>query len=66
MVSKRYEGGLATYIDVLYAQDSVLECQRRLAVVQSRAFSVDVALQRALGGGYQQPQDEEAKGSDDV
>ncbi|VUS23173.1 efflux transporter outer membrane subunit [Klebsiella spallanzanii] len=66
VVSKRYEGGLATYIDVLYAQDSVLECQRRLAVVQSRAFSVDVALQRALGGGYQLPQDEEAKGSDDV
>lgn len=66
VVSKRYEGGLATHIDVLYAQDSVLECQRRLAVVQSRAFSVDVALQRALGGGYQQPQDEEAKGSDDV
>lgn len=65
VVSKRYEGGLATYIDVLYAQDSVLECQRRLAITQSRAFAIDIALQRALGGGYQQPQDE-AKGSDDV
>ncbi|MBN9424389.1 MAG: multidrug transporter [Candidatus Accumulibacter sp. 66-26] len=49
----RYEGGLANYLEVLYAEDGLLNSQRHLATLQSRAFSLDVALQRALGGGYQ-------------
>lgn len=52
---KRYEGGLANYQSVLLAEDAVLA--QRLAVVdlQSRAFSLDVALVRALGGGFVNP-----------
>lgn len=50
---QRYAGGLATHLDVLSAEDGLLACQRTLAQLQSRAFTLDVALQRALGGGYQ-------------
>jgi NodT family efflux transporter outer membrane factor (OMF) lipoprotein len=48
----RYEGGLANYLEVLSAEDLLLTNQRNLAGLQSRAFSLDVALKRALGGGY--------------
>ena len=49
----RYEGGLANYLEVLFAEDLLLGNQRAQAILQSRAFTLDVALQRALGGGYQ-------------
>ncbi len=49
----RYAGGLANFIEVLYAEDLLLNNQRVLTGLQSRAFTLDVALQRALGGGYQ-------------
>ena len=51
----RYAGGLASYLEVLYAEDGLLSSQRNLANLQSRAFTLDVALKRALGGGYQSP-----------
>lgn len=50
---QRYEGGLANRIEVLYAEDALLNARRSLSFLQSRAFTLDVALQRALGGGYQ-------------
>jgi NodT family efflux transporter outer membrane factor (OMF) lipoprotein len=53
VASNRYEGGLANYLEVLYAEDGLLNSQRNLANLQSRAFSLDVAMKRALGGGYQ-------------
>lgn len=49
----RYEGGLANYLEVLYAEDGLLTSQRNLANLQSRAFSLNVAMKHALGGGYQ-------------
>jgi NodT family efflux transporter outer membrane factor (OMF) lipoprotein len=48
----RYEGGLASYLDVLSAEDALLASLRTLTDLQSRSFSLDVALVRALGGGY--------------
>lgn len=53
---QRYAGGLATYLEVLYAEDGLLGSQRRLVALQSQSIALDVALQRALGGGYQNPQ----------
>ena len=50
--SNRYDGGLATYLEVLSAEDYLLSNLRALADLQARAFSLDVALIRALGGGY--------------
>lgn len=49
----RYEGGLANFIEVLYAEDILLNNQRILTSLKSRALTLDVTLQRALGGGYQ-------------
>jgi outer membrane protein TolC len=51
--SNRYEGGLASYLDVLAAQDELLTNLRAQSDLQSRSFALDVALVRALGGGYQ-------------
>ncbi|HKU17299.1 MAG TPA: efflux transporter outer membrane subunit [Steroidobacteraceae bacterium] len=50
--SNRYEGGLASYLDVLSAQDDLLANLRTQSDLQSRSFALDVALVRALGGGY--------------
>jgi NodT family efflux transporter outer membrane factor (OMF) lipoprotein len=50
--NNRYEGGLATYLDVLSAEDSLLSSMRVLSDLQSRSFALDVALVKALGGGY--------------
>jgi len=51
----RYTGGLATYLDVLSAEDTLLGNLRTRSDLQSRAFTLDVALVRALGGGYATP-----------
>lgn len=51
----RYKGGLSRFTDVLTAQDRVLQAQRSVVDLQARAFSLDVALVRALGGGFAAP-----------
>lgn len=48
----RYKGGLATYLDVLSAEDALIASRRAVADLETRAFSLDVALTRALGGGF--------------
>lgn len=50
----RYEGGLSSFLEVLTAEDALLTSQRSLSELRSRAFSLDVALMRALGGGYRE------------
>lgn len=50
--SNRYEGALATYLDVLSAEDSLLGSLSVLTDLQSRSLTLDVALVKALGGGY--------------
>ena len=52
---RRYEGGLATYLDVLSAEDSLLSNLRSQSDLRARSFALDVALKRALGGGYSNP-----------
>jgi NodT family efflux transporter outer membrane factor (OMF) lipoprotein len=53
VVNNRYRGGLATYLDVLSAEDSLISARRNVAGLESRAFTLDVAMVRALGGGFQ-------------
>lgn len=49
---QRYQAGLGNYLHVLSAETAVLN-QRRLAVdLAARALDTQVALMRALGGGY--------------
>src|SRR5580704_15669011 len=49
---ERYQGGLSPYVSVLTAENAVIDERRAFADAQSRAFSLDIALIRALGGGY--------------
>lgn len=51
LVRQRYRAGLGNYIQVLVAQDAVLQRRRVLQDLQSQALSLDAALSRALGGG---------------
>lgn len=50
---QRYQGGVATYLEVLTAEDALINNRRTLADLRARAFSLDVALMRALGGGFE-------------
>ncbi len=52
IVSSRYEGALATYLDVLSAEDSLISARRSAAELETRALILDVSLVRALGGGF--------------
>ncbi|MEH3157449.1 MAG: efflux transporter outer membrane subunit [Sphingomonas taxi] len=52
VASNRYQGGLATYLDVLTAEDALIAANRSVAVLEARAFTVHVALIQALGGGF--------------
>lgn len=52
IAEERYRGGLSSYVAVLAAENGVIEERRAFADARSRAFSLDVALVRALGGGY--------------
>ncbi|MEA5098073.1 MAG: efflux transporter outer membrane subunit [Burkholderiaceae bacterium] len=55
IMKNRYRGGLSNYLDVLSAEEALLGSQRALRDMQSRSFTQDVALIKALGGGYQAP-----------
>jgi outer membrane protein TolC len=48
----RYDGGLSNYQSVLIAEDAVLTKRLAVADLESRRFALDVALARALGGGF--------------
>lgn len=52
MIEARYRGGLATYLDLLSAEDALNTSRRGVAELEASAFSLDVALVRALGGGF--------------
>jgi len=48
----RYEGGLSTYLNVLTSEEKLLQARRSAADLGARMFAVDIALVRALGGGF--------------
>jgi len=48
----RYRGGLATSLDVLVAEDALIDARRNLATLRNRRFVLNIALIRALGGGF--------------
>jgi NodT family efflux transporter outer membrane factor (OMF) lipoprotein len=47
-----YQGGIATYLEALTAENTLITSQRNLADLHARAFSLDVSLVGALGGGF--------------
>ena len=48
----RYRGGLSRYLDVLTAEDTLVQQRRAVTDLEARAFTQDIALVRALGGGF--------------
>ncbi|WP_395647705.1 efflux transporter outer membrane subunit [Terricaulis sp.] len=52
VIRLRYEGGLASYIDTLSVESSLIDQRRTVAALEARAFSLDITLIRALGGGF--------------
>ncbi|SCW48673.1 efflux transporter, outer membrane factor (OMF) lipoprotein, NodT family [Sphingobium faniae] len=52
IAQKRYKGGLSTYLDVLNVEDQLLSARQSVAELEASVFSLDVALIRALGGGF--------------
>jgi NodT family efflux transporter outer membrane factor (OMF) lipoprotein len=51
----RYRGGIATYLEVVVAEDAALAAQLSAADIERRRFAGTVALIKALGGGWQAP-----------
>ena len=52
LARQRYEHGLATYLDVLTAEEGVVQARLAVTRLETRAFTLDVQLVRALGGGF--------------
>jgi NodT family efflux transporter outer membrane factor (OMF) lipoprotein len=53
IASARYRGGLSNYLDVLAVQDRLLEARLAVAALDADLRSLDIALIRALGGGFE-------------
>ena len=52
LAQRRYAVGAADYQSVLLAEDRMLAERRAVAALESRRFILDVALVKALGGGW--------------
>jgi NodT family efflux transporter outer membrane factor (OMF) lipoprotein len=52
----RYRGGVALYLDVITAQNTLLTNQRSGATIQARRDEATVLLIKALGGGWDRTQ----------
>ena len=53
LARRRYDAGAADFQSVLIAEDRMLANRRLVASLESRRFVLNVALVRALGGGWQ-------------
>ncbi|MBN8842681.1 MAG: efflux transporter outer membrane subunit [Sphingomonadales bacterium] len=49
----RYRAGLSNQLPQLTAEDSMTQLARQVSDLEARKLSLDIALIRALGGGYQ-------------
>ncbi len=48
----RYGQGLSSYLDVLSTEENVLQARSSVAELEVRAFTLDIAMIRSLGGGF--------------
>lgn len=55
IAQQRYKAGLGNYLNVLTAETNVLVQRRQAVDLAARRLDTQVALARALGGGYQAP-----------
>jgi len=54
LAKRRYTAGATDFTAVLVAEDRMLATQRAVSALQSRRFILDLALVRALGGGWRE------------
>jgi len=52
IANSRYVGGLVSYLDVVNAQQNLLNNEQQLAVIQGQRLVTSVLLIKALGGGW--------------
>ncbi len=52
LASQRYKAGLATYLDVLTAENTLISSREQVNDYEKQAFQRDIAVNRALGGGF--------------
>jgi NodT family efflux transporter outer membrane factor (OMF) lipoprotein len=52
LASDRYSGGLVAYLDVITAQQSLLNSERQDVQIHGQQMTLSVALVKALGGGW--------------
>jgi NodT family efflux transporter outer membrane factor (OMF) lipoprotein len=52
IASNRYAGGLVSYLDVVNAQQNLLNNEQELAVIHGQRLVTSVLLIKALGGGW--------------
>jgi multidrug efflux system outer membrane protein len=50
--TSRYAGGLVNYLDVVTAQQNLLNDERQLSQIQGQRLVTSVLLVKALGGGW--------------
>ena len=55
LATARYEGGVASYLDLISAQQSLLNAQRQQAQLMGQRLLVSVFLVKALGGDLHAP-----------
>ena len=52
IATSRYDGGLVSYLDVVNAQQNLLNNEQELAAIQGQRLVTSVLLIKALGGGW--------------
>lgn len=50
--NERYKGGVTTYLEVLTAEQTLLQNESNAVSIETRQFSSSVGLVRSLGGGW--------------
>jgi multidrug efflux system outer membrane protein len=53
MANVRYEGGVASYLEVLYNEQELFNAELGLAAARRNEFLSVIQLYRALGGGWE-------------
>jgi outer membrane protein TolC len=51
----RYKGGVATYLEVVTAENAYLQAELSARDIQNRQLNASVLLVKALGGGWHNP-----------
>ncbi len=64
LASQRYNAGLSNYIDVLSAQQVALEAREAAIDAHFRTLATEIALKRALGGGFAENSNEKVSSND--